>query len=105
MLEELRQNLKETEKKMEIETNNLKSQIVVLEESIEREEARYQINIACSCLIYSIRWRELEEKALRNFGMINSTSQEVILQDLHEKVADVYNAVVGDSYPLHSYVY
>lgn len=41
VLEELRQNLKETETKLEAETTNLKSQICVLEESLEREEQRY----------------------------------------------------------------
>lgn len=45
------------------------------------------------------RWSELEEKAFKNFGMISLTSQETILQDLHNKVVDVHNTVVGDTYP------
>ena len=44
---------------------------------------------------------ELEEKAFKNFGMISLNSQETILQDLHAKVVDVYNFVVGDTYLLH----
>lgn len=43
-------------------------------------------------------WKDLEEKAFKNFGMINSTSQETILQDLYEKVAEVYKMIVGDIY-------
>lgn len=54
MLEELQHNLKETALKLDEETNNLKAQIITLEDAIEREESRCIIVYVILILSYFI---------------------------------------------------
>ncbi|XP_013381781.1 cilia- and flagella-associated protein 100 isoform X2 [Lingula anatina] len=82
-LEEMKQNIKSTKRKMEKETSVLKEQIDKLNTAIGKEETKA---------------KDLEMKArMFNFGDFNQEDQERMLAELNQKVEHVYRACIGDN--------
>ncbi|XP_013419721.1 cilia- and flagella-associated protein 100 isoform X2 [Lingula anatina] len=82
-LEEMKQNIKSTKRKMEKETAVLKEQIDKLNTAIGKEETKA---------------KDLEMKArMFNFGDFNQEDQERMLAELNQKVEHVYRACIGDN--------
>ncbi|TPX47442.1 hypothetical protein SeMB42_g03317 [Synchytrium endobioticum] len=81
-LEELKRKILETEDRMENETQSLKHQIRLLEESIEKEEDKASL---------------LEERSkMFSSGGVGGESQHKTLDELNHKVKEVYKKCVGD---------
>ncbi|KAK2165290.1 hypothetical protein LSH36_52g03004 [Paralvinella palmiformis] len=82
-LEEMKQTIKNTKKKMENETLILKEQILKLTTSIEKEEEK---------------GRDLELKAkMFSHGKFQAEEQAKMLTDLNKRVEDVYRSTIGDN--------
>lgn len=82
-LEELRQTIKQTQERMNRETEILKGQIDFLNDAINREEERA---------------KELEMKSkMFSYGEFKAEDQEKMLQMLNKKVEDVYRNCIGDN--------
>jgi len=82
-LEEMKQIIKNTKKKMEKETEILKEQIDKLNNSINKEEEKA---------------KELEVKArMFSYGEFKAEDQQKMLDDLNRKVEDVYRSCIGDN--------
>eukprot|EP01135_Chromosphaera_perkinsii_P006593 Nk52_evm18s553 gene=Nk52_evmTU18s553 len=82
-LEELKQKIMETEKKMSKETDTLKAQIDFLELAISKEEEKAN---------------SLEERArFFSLGVLGVEDQESELDDLNKKVEEVYRNCIGDN--------
>lgn len=82
-LEELRQTIKQTQERMNRETEILKGQIDFLNDSINREEERAT---------------ELEMKSkMFSYGEFKAEDQEKMLQMLNKKVEEVYRNCIGDN--------
>ncbi len=82
-LEEMKQTIKNTENKMEKETQILGEQIDKLETAINKEETKA---------------RELEVKArMFSYGEYKSDDQEQMLNNLNKKVEGVYRSCIGDN--------
>ena len=82
-MEEMKQNIATTKKKMEAETEVLKQQIAVLEGAIQREDERA---------------KELELRSkMFSFGEYKADEQEKMLQQLNKKVEEVYRSCIGDN--------
>ncbi|XP_062522550.1 cilia- and flagella-associated protein 100-like isoform X2 [Corticium candelabrum] len=82
-LEDMRQTIKQTEEKMNWETQALQNQIEMLEAAIRRE---------------SERATELELKAkMFNFGEFKAEDQEQMLDALNKKVGEVYRNCIGEN--------
>lgn len=82
-LEELRQTIKQTQERMNRETEILKGQIDFLNDAINREEERA---------------KELEMKSkMFSYGEFKAEDQEKMLQTLNKKVEDVYRNCIGDN--------
>lgn len=82
-LEELRQTIKQTQDRMNRETEILKGQIDFLNDAINREEERA---------------KELEMKSkMFSYGEFKAEDQEKMLQTLNKKVEDVYRNCIGDN--------
>jgi len=80
-LEELRVKIQDTNVKMDRETENLKQQIFVLTSAISKEEEKLT---------------SLQEKSKLNNTGIGSDSQDRNLNELNQKVKDVYRKCLGD---------
>ncbi|XP_020619438.1 cilia- and flagella-associated protein 100-like [Orbicella faveolata] len=82
-LEELRQTIKQTQERMNRETEILKGQIDFLNDAINREEERA---------------KELEMKSkMFSYGEFKAEDQEKMLQMLNKKVEEVYRNCIGDN--------
>lgn len=82
-LEELRQTIKQTQERMNRETEILKGQIDFLNDAINREEERA---------------KELEMKSkMFSYGEFKAEDQEKMLQTLNKKVEEVYRNCIGDN--------
>lgn len=82
-LEELRQTIKQTQERMNRETEILKGQIDFLNDAINREEERA---------------KELEMKSkMFSYGEFKAEDQEKMLQMLNKKVEEVYRHCIGDN--------
>jgi hypothetical protein len=81
-LEELRVKIQDTNVKMDRETENLKQQIFVLNSAISKEEEKLL---------------SLQEKAKLNNAGLGSDSQDQNLNELNQKVKDVYRKCLGDA--------
>ncbi|CAH3026085.1 unnamed protein product [Porites evermanni] len=82
-LEELRQTIKQTQDRMNRETEILKGQIDFLNDAINREEERA---------------KELEMKSkMFSYGEFKAEDQEKMLQTLNKKVEEVYRNCIGDN--------
>ncbi|KAI8826926.1 uncharacterized protein EV422DRAFT_17462 [Fimicolochytrium jonesii] len=82
-LEELKQKIVDTEARMDQETQSLKQQIDFLNAAIGREEHKAQM---------------LEERAkMFSSGTMGGESQEKLLEELHQKVKEVYRRCIGDN--------
>ncbi|XP_068759305.1 cilia- and flagella-associated protein 100-like isoform X1 [Montipora capricornis] len=82
-LEELRQSIKQTQERMNRETEILKGQIDFLNDAISREEERA---------------KELEMKSkMFSYGEFKAEDQEKMLQMLNKKVEEVYRNCIGDN--------
>ncbi|XP_031571792.1 cilia- and flagella-associated protein 100-like [Actinia tenebrosa] len=82
-LEELRQTIKQTQEKMNRETEVLKGQIDFLKDAIKREAERAE---------------ELEMKSkMFSYGEFKAEDQEKMLAALNKKVEEVYRNCIGDN--------
>ncbi|XP_074644117.1 cilia- and flagella-associated protein 100-like isoform X2 [Tubulanus polymorphus] len=82
-LEEMKQNIKQTKIKMEQETRILKEQIDKLNSAIHREEEKAA---------------DLEMKAkMFSYGEFKAEDQEKMLNELNQKVEEVYRSCIGDN--------
>ncbi|XP_046353274.1 cilia- and flagella-associated protein 100-like [Haliotis rufescens] len=82
-LEEMKQTIKQTKRKMEKETSILREQIDKLNNSIVREEEKAA---------------DLQMKAkMFNYGEFKAEDQEKMLGALNKKVEDVYRSCIGDN--------
>lgn len=80
-LEELRVKINDTNQKMDGETENLKQQITALNSAIAKEEEKVQ---------------SLQEKSKGVHTGLGSDSQDQSLNELNQKVKDVYRKCLGD---------
>ncbi|XP_069824831.1 cilia- and flagella-associated protein 100 [Dendropsophus ebraccatus] len=82
-LEEIKNTITMTEKKMENETQQLKAQIVHLQAAIAREEER-AVDLEMKCRVFA-------------FGQYSFEEQEKMLTSLTKKVGEVYQACIKEN--------
>ncbi|XP_056380877.1 cilia- and flagella-associated protein 100 isoform X2 [Hyla sarda] len=82
-LEEIKNTITATEKKMENETQQLKAQIAHLQTAIAREEER-AVDLEMKCRVFA-------------FGQYSFEEQEKMLTSLTKKVGDVYQACIKEN--------
>ncbi|XP_075687920.1 cilia- and flagella-associated protein 100 isoform X1 [Rhinoderma darwinii] len=82
-LEEIKHTMTTTERKMENETQQLKAQIIHLQEVIGREEER-AVDLEMKCRVFA-------------FGQYSFEEQEMMLTSLTKKVGEVYQACIKEN--------